>query len=185
MKIADTDILLIPGLGNSGPGHWQRRWQEKMSTAQWVEQDDWETPLFEDWIGNIEQAIMLATRPVVLVGHSLGVPAIVHTAQRLTDTKVRGALLVAPPDIDENHNVPPATLPFANVPTEPLSFPSLLVASSNDPYCTIERAGDMANAWGSEFHMAGDAGHINHESGHGPWPEGLMMFTRLMQRLHN
>lgn len=183
MKIADADILLIPGLGNSEPGHWQRRWLEKMGTTQWVEQDDWDNPTLETWVGNIERAIMMATRPVVLVGHALGVPAIVHTAQRLKDTKVRGALLVTTLDIDENSAVPTEALPFGKVPRDPLPFPSLLIASSNDVFCTIERAADLANAWGSEFHNAGESGHINPASGHGPWPEGLMMFTRLMQRV--
>ena len=61
--------------------------------------------------------------------------------------------------------------------------PSLLVVSTNDPLCSVERAVDMATAWGSELHFAGEAGHINVASGHGPWPEGLLMFTRLMQRL--
>ncbi len=183
MKIAEADILLVPGLGNSGPDHWQRRWLEKMRTAQWVEQGEWDKPMLEPWVENIEKSILMATRPVVLVGHSLGVIAIVHTAQRLVDTKVRGALLVSPPDLDENEAVPGAALPFANIPRDPLPFPSLLVAGNNDPYCTPERAGDFANAWGSEFHNAGEAGHINTASGHGPWPEGLMMFTRLMQRI--
>lgn len=183
MKIADTDILIVPGLGNSGPGHWQRRWQQKMPTAQWVEQDDWDDPRCEDWVETLTRAIMMATRPVVLVGHSLGVPTIVHTAGRLTDTKVRGAFLAAYPDVDENDEVPPAALDFADVPRDPLPFPSLLIASSNDPLCSVDRAADMANCWGSEFHVAGDVDHINAASGHGPWPEGLMMFTRLMQRL--
>jgi len=44
----------------------------------------------------------------------------------------------------------------------------VLVASSDDPYCTMQRASDFAEAWGSEFVSAGEAGHINVESGHGP-----------------
>ncbi len=183
MKIADTDILIVPGLGNSGPGHWQRRWLDKMATAQWVEQDDWDKPRKEDWVESLTRAIMMATRPVVLVGHSLGVATIIHTSARLTDTKVRGAFLAAPPDLDENPNAPKAAKDVSNVPRDPLNFPSLLIASENDPVCTLARAADMANCWGSEFHSAGDAGHLNSASGHGPWPEGLMMFTRLMQRL--
>jgi len=183
MKIADADILVLPGLGNAGPGHWQRRWGERFSTARFVEQDEWEKPELGRWVYEIERAIMLATRPVVLIAHSLAVPAVVHTAQRLTDTKVRGAFLVSAPDLELNPNVPPATAPFRNVPRDPLPFPSMLIASTSDPFCTVERAAEFASCWGSDFHLAGDAGHINVASGHGPWPEGLMMFTRLMQRL--
>ncbi len=182
MRIAEADILILPGLGNSGPGHWQRRWGERFSTARFVEQADWDRPRLADWVTTIEREIMMSTRPVVLIAHSLGVPAVAHTAQRLKDTKVRGALLVAPPDL-ERDDMPVEVRGFRNVPRDPLPFPSLLVASSSDPFCSIERAVDMATCWGSELHVAGNAGHINVASGHGPWPEGLLMFTRLMQRL--
>ena len=157
MKTADADILIIPGLGHSGPGHWQHRC--------------------------LEREIMMATRPVVLVGHSLGVQTIVAASQTQADTKVKGAFLVAPPDVDEHPDVPEATSPFRGLSSDPLRFPSMLVASSNDPYCSVERAAEFAARWGSDFHVAGDVGHINIESGHGPWPEGLLMFTRLMSRI--
>ncbi|HTJ56151.1 MAG TPA: alpha/beta hydrolase [Devosiaceae bacterium] len=183
MRLADADILILPGLGNSGPGHWQRRWGDRFSTAQFVEQDDWEQPQLANWVERIERQIMLATRPVVLVAHSLAVPAVVHTAGRLKDTKVRGAFLVAAPDLELNGNVPEAARAFAPVPRDPLPFPSMLIASTDDSLCTVERAAEFAISWGSDFHLAGAAGHINTASGHGPWPEGLVMFTRLMQRL--
>ncbi|WP_116653831.1 RBBP9/YdeN family alpha/beta hydrolase [Pelagibacterium sediminicola] len=183
MKTADADILVVPGLGHSGPGHWQHRWVDKIRTARFVEQDEWDAPVFEDWVTTLERQIFMATRPVILVGHSLGVSAIVAANRNLADTKVKAAFLVAPPDVDEHPDVPAATAPFKGLPRDPLKFPSMLVASSNDPYCTVERAADLASAWGSDFHIAGDAGHINAESGHGPWPEGLLMFTRLMGRI--
>ncbi|CDP50441.1 hypothetical protein [Devosia sp. DBB001] len=184
MRIAEADILIVPGLGDSGPEHWQRRWGSRFSTGQVIEQQDWEHPKLEDWVSTIERSIIMATRPVILIAHSLGVPAVVHTAQRLKDTKVRGAFLVAPPDLD-NPAAPKATAPFKDVPRDPLPFPSMLVASSDDPYCSLERAVEFATCWASDFHDAGPSGHINTASGHGPWPEGLLMFTRLMQRLRS
>lgn len=183
MKIADADILIAPGLGNSGPDHWQRRWADRMATARVVEQSDWDEPLLADWVDRIHQEIMLATRPVVLIGHSLGASAIVHTATlRLKDTKVRGAFLVAPPDI-ERDDAPEEILNFGDVPTSPLPFPSMVVGSISDPYCAYERTQGFAADWGSDFHSAGDAGHINIASGHGPWPEGLLLFGELMKRI--
>ena len=184
MKMADTDILIVPGLGVSGPGHWQHRWHERFTHAALVEPDTGEAPQREPWIAAIARAVIMATRPVVLVGHSLGVPAIVHAARNFADTKVRGAFLVSPPDLDGNiPTMPEAARAFAPLPRDPLPFPSMLVASSTDPLVSVETAADLAAAWGSDFHLAGDAGHIDIASGHGPWPEGLMMFTRLMQRL--
>lgn len=183
MRIADTDILILPGLGGAGPGHWQVRWAEKMSTAAIVEQADWDEPEPDDWVDTIVKAVELAKRPVVLVAHALACIAVARAASRFPEGKVRGALLVSPPDVELNGSVPEEATAFAPVSRDPLPFPSLLVISDTDPYCSLERAADYAAAWGSDFHQAGDAGHINSESGHGPWPEGLMMFTRLMQRL--
>jgi len=183
MKIAEADFLILPGLGNSAPGHWQQRWAGRLANAAIVEQADWHEPDADDWVSTLEQAILMTTRPTVLIAHSLAVIAVAHVASRLVDTKVRGAFLVAPPDIEEHPDSPEATHVFRPIPRDPLPFPSMLVASSNDPYCSVDRAVEFATCWGSDFHLAGDAGHINVESGHGPWPEGLLMFTRLMQRL--
>lgn len=182
MRIADCDILILPGLGNSGPGHWQMRWAEKMRTAAIVEQADFDDPDPEDWVDTIVKAVELAERPVVLVAHSLGCIAVARAAAKLPEGKVRGAFLVAPPDIHRD-DAPLEVKDFAPVPRDPLPFPSLLVCSATDHYCSLESAADLAGAWGSDFHNAGEAGHINIASGHGPWPEGLLMFTRLMQRL--
>jgi predicted alpha/beta hydrolase family esterase len=30
---------------------------------------------------------------------------------------------------------------------------------------------------------AGEAGHINADSGHGPWPEGTMVFAKFLSQL--
>ncbi len=183
MRVSDADILILPGLNNSGPEHWQRRWGQKFATAQFVEQEEWDHPAFEPWVSTIVRQIMLATRPVVLIAHSMAVTATVHAAGRLSDTKVRGAFLVSAPDLELNPAAPVEARVFAPIPRDPLPFPSMLIASTTDPFCSVERAAEFASCWGSDFHLAGDAGHINTSSGYGPWPEGLMMFTRLMQRL--
>lgn len=182
MRISEADILIVPGLHNSGPGHWQVRWAEKMRTAAIVEQADFDDPDPEDWIDTIVKAVELAERPVVIVAHSLGCIAVAKAAAQFPDGKVKGAFLVAPPDISRE-GAPEQVKDFAPVPRDPLPFPSLLVSSADDPYGALENGADLAGAWGSEFHNAGEAGHINVASGHGPWPEGLLMFTRLMQRI--
>ena len=182
MKISEADILILPGLGNSGEGHWQRRWAERFSTGRVVEQDEWDNPDLRDWTATIVEAVEVAQRPVVLIAHSLAVSALVHAAPRFPEGKVRGAFLVSPPD-HEGTAIPREALSFGEVPRDPLPFPSLLVASTSDELISPDRAADLASAWGSELRLAGDAGHINVASGHGPWPEGLLMFTRLMQRI--
>jgi hypothetical protein len=153
-----------------------------MANARFIEQKNWERPVLGDWIAAIHQEILLATRPVVLIGHSLSVAAIVHTAQSIKDTKVRGAFLVSPPDF-EGEAIPDEARPFGHVPTDPLPFPSMVVCSATDPLVSVDRARGFAADWGSDFVLAGNAGHINADSGHGPWPEGLLMFGELMKRL--
>jgi predicted alpha/beta hydrolase family esterase len=183
MRTSDCDILIVPGYDNSGPDHWQSRWERQLSTARRTEQKDWYSPREDDWTAPIVMAVQHATRPVVLVAHSLGVAATVLAAPLLKPGIVRGAFLVGLPDIERPNLIPEVELQFAPLPRDPLPFPSVLVASRNDPYCDYDRAEDFAFEWGSAFVDAGEAGHLNTESGFGPWPEGLMRFAGFLKRL--
>jgi predicted alpha/beta hydrolase family esterase len=183
MRAAEADILIVPGLDGSGPDHWQSRWEQKLSSARRVEQDDWSAPRLGPWQERLLESVAAARRPVVLVAHSLGVILVAHTALMLTGGGVRGALLVCPPDVERADTPEAIGHDFAPVPHDPLPFPSLLVASRNDPFCSFERAEDFAYAWGSALVDAGLAGHVNAESGFGPWPEGLMRFAGFMKGL--
>ena len=182
MKVKDTDILIIPGYTNSGPGHWQTRWEQKLSTARRVGQAEGSKPVCEDWVDNVAGAIREAERPVVLVAHSLGIPTAIHAA-REAGLPVAGAFLVAPPDVANPSIRPKHLMTFGPYPRNPLPFPSITVASRNDPFCAFGVAEDIAGAWGSLFIDAGEAGHINEESGHGPWPEGSMTFAAFLSKL--
>ncbi len=182
MKVKDADILIIPGYTNSGPEHWQTRWQGKLSTARRVEQAEWSKPVREDWVGEVAKAVNEAEKPVVLVAHSLGVATAVQ-ALPLFRNRVAGAFFVAPPDVANPDIRPRHLMTFGPYPRDPLPFPSIVVASRNDPFSSFEAAEDIAGAWGSLFLDAGESGHINVESGHGPWPEGSMTFAQFMTRL--
>jgi predicted alpha/beta hydrolase family esterase len=182
MKVKDADILIIPGYTNSGPEHWQTRWQGKLSTARRVEQAEWSKPVLEDWVGELARAVNEAEKPVVLVAHSLGVATAVQALPQFRN-RVAGGFFVAPPDVANPAIRPKHLMTFGPYPREPLPFPSIVVASRNDPFSSFEAAEDIAGAWGSLFLDAGESGHINAESGHGPWPEGSMTFAQFMTRL--
>ncbi|WP_370319352.1 RBBP9/YdeN family alpha/beta hydrolase [Oricola sp.] len=184
MKIKDAEILIIPGYTNSGPDHWQSRWQARMETARRVEQAAWSKPVCEDWVARVGEEIDRASRPVVLVGHSLGIAAAVHAVQDGSRAeKVRGGFFVAPPEVDNPKVRPKHLMTFGPYPRNPLPFPSFVIASRNDSFSSFEKAKEIADAWGSFFVDAGHSGHINAESGHGPWPEGLMVFAKFMKRI--
>lgn len=191
MRTSDVDILILPGWSGSGPDHWQSRWQRSLKTAKRVEQDHWRDPERGAWVSRILIAVAEAKLPPVLVAHSLGVAAVAHAAAKVPQGLIAGALLVAPADVDNADDwpltdglaLPAKETGFAPLPMERLPFPSLLIASSNDPYCSLERARAFADAWGSTFTDAGEQGHINTESGHGPWPDGLLRFGGFLQSL--
>lgn len=183
MKTADCDILIVPGLGGSGDGHWQIRWASRLGTARLVEQDDWNVPKPAAWRARVSEAVSASTRPVVLIAHSLGVVACVQAVPDFPVGRVRGALLVALPDVEETSNLPECVRNFAPLPRAPLPFPALLVASRNDPHCAYARAESVSHAWGAALVDAGESGHLNVASGHGPWPEGLMRLAGFMRYL--
>ena len=185
MRSSEVDILIVPGWTGSGPDHWQSRWARNLKTARVIKQDNWDEPRKDDWVPRIVEAVDAATRPVVLVGHSCGVAAIVHAAPLLKDKNVVGAYLVAPADLEGTDTWPATQGGFTPMPMERLPFPSVIVASANDPHCTMETARAFAEAWGSEISEAGEVGHINTSSGHGPWPEGLMRFGVFLSKLPN
>ena len=183
MKASEADIFIIPGLDNSGPSHWQSRWEDKIRSARRIEQENWANPQMEAWVSKIIAEVEKATKPAVLVAHSLGVVAAVKAAHAITPGIVRGAFLVGLPNVESDDHAPGHIRHFAPIPTEPLPFPSILVASRTDPYCLYETAAHFSQKWGSQLVDAGDAGHINDESGQGPWPEGLMTFAKFMGKL--
>ena len=174
-------LIIIPGWRDSGPGHWQSRW-EALHGFKRVQQHDWMRPLRGDWLIQLEEAVLAATRPVVLVAHSLGCIQTAAWASISQQThRVRAALLVAPGDV-EQPDVRPLLPTWQPIAMQPLPFFSTLVGSRNDPFCRFERAQALAQAWGSALHDMGDAGHINAESGLGDWPQGLALLDDLLAR---
>jgi predicted alpha/beta hydrolase family esterase len=182
MRAADADILIVPGYLNSGPDHWQSRWERKLSTARRVDQRDWEKPTRAEWAQTIARAILDAKRPPVLVAHSLGAIAALHAAQQLRN-KIAGAFLVAPPSEQVIRELPGVDQNFLPVPRDRLSFPAVIVGANNDPYADLPFARGLAEDIGARFIDAGPAGHINIDSGHGPWPEGSLAFAHFLAGL--
>lgn len=168
--------LIIPGVNGSGSGHWQRWWLANDPEAHLVRQDEWDRPRFHAWHSTLRREIAAAPGSL-LVAHSLGCLLVPHLGSE--GGNVAGALLVAPADVEDGTWTQPNLAAFGPVPLRSLPFPSIVVASRNDPYVSFSRAREFAEAWGSRLVDAGFAGHINAASGHGPWPEGLELARSL------
>jgi predicted alpha/beta hydrolase family esterase len=174
----DTTFLIIPGYGDSGPEHWQSLWQRQDPRFRRVEQRDWWNPVCAEWVETLEKAVAASGPQTVLVAHSLGCGLVAHWAAQ-TRQRIRAAMLVAPPDPEgpaKELNIQG----FVPVPDLPLAFPSLVVASSDDPYSSLEHAHGAATRWGSRWHNVGACGHINGDSGLGEWAEGKVLLRSLL-----
>ncbi len=176
---ASAVILLLPGLFDSGPEHWQSRWQARSAAhapllVERVVQQEWAAPRCGDWVARLTQVMEESARDVVLVAHSSACAMVAHWAREAPLEllmRVRGALLVAPSD-PLAAAYPAGPTGFAPVPLDALPFPSTVVASRNDEYVTFAQAARYATAWGSRLWDLGEAGHINADAGYGSWPEG-------------
>ncbi|QNA83414.1 alpha/beta hydrolase [Sphingomonas sp. So64.6b] len=179
---AQPTILTVPGLGGSGPSHWQTLWESSRPDTVRVELGMWNTPHRNAWVTKLDQAIRRAQAPVILAGHSLGCLAIAWWAELTRQPygwPVAGALLVAPADADRA-KAQDELKAFGPTPSTPLPFPSIVVASRDDPWIDIDRAHSLAVSWGSHFVDAGEQGHLNAASGIGWWSEGQELLERVI-----
>jgi predicted alpha/beta hydrolase family esterase len=167
-------VLTVPGLWNSGPQHWQTHWEAKHPGWTRVQQRDFEHPERDEWVAALDAAIRASHAKPILAAHSLGCTLVAQWARATGGEAIAGAFLVAPSDC-EAASYPIDAGAFKPIPLAPFAFPSIVVASTDDEYVTVERATQFAGAWGSRLVLIGRAGHINGASGHGPWPEGEAM----------
>jgi predicted alpha/beta hydrolase family esterase len=174
--------LLLPGWLNSDATHWQSRWEVLHGYTR-VEQDDWTWPRRGDWMVRLDEVIQQQDAPVVLVAHSLGCQLVAAWAAHSQHTaRVVAAWLVAPPDT-EREDMPPNLFNWRPMVRSKLPFASRVLASSDDPYCALARAEELARDWGSQMEPVGPRGHINGESGLADWTDGHRALIQWLQAL--
>ena len=176
-------VLLLPGWQDSGPDHWQSRW-ERLHGDLRVEQADWWCPRRGDWMARLDEVVQQQTlaqplRPLLLAAHSLGCHLVAAWAAHSRRTShVRGALLVAVPDVDRP-DWPPQLHNWRPAVRARLPFPAVAVLSRDDPFGSFDAGQRYAHDWGAAVHDAGCGGHLNADSGLGDWPEGRALLDRL------
>ncbi|MFL6719413.1 MAG: RBBP9/YdeN family alpha/beta hydrolase [Burkholderiaceae bacterium] len=177
MNSTTTTVLIVPGLREFVPDHWQTLLAATLSNVRSVAPLEHDKLSCAARVGAIDAAIAMIDGPVIVVAHSAGAMIFVHWAAQRDTRQVRGALLAAPADLETPM---PAGYPTTDVlnnhgwlpiPRAVLPFPSIVAASSNDPLMRLERARDFAKSWGSRFVELGEVGHLNPASGFGEWPK--------------
>ncbi|MFA5678580.1 MAG: alpha/beta hydrolase [Pseudomonas sp.] len=177
--------LILPGWQGSGRHHWQTHWQHLLPNTRRVQQSDWQFPQRDDWVATLERTIAAEPGPVVLIAHSLGCITVAHWAAQARPalhSKVLGALLVAPADVERNRCPAPLSN-FAPIPHQQLGFPSVLVGSSNDRAASQQRSSELGAAWGSHTVILDQAGHINTAAGYTRWEEGFAYLYQLQSAI--
>jgi predicted alpha/beta hydrolase family esterase len=179
-------ILIVPESAETGPDHWQARWERHRGDCRRLELGMWDAPHRNTWINQLNLAIYRAAndqgRPVLLVGHGLGCLTIAwwaHYERPAPGGPVIGALLVAPPAPARLAHEP-RLAKFVATPRQALPFPAYLVASANDPACHLHSALDLARDWDCRFADAGMSGHIDARSALGDWAFGQRLIGRLL-----
>ncbi len=172
-----TDVILLPGIGNSGAEHWQTKWQDSHPTFHRFQPASWDEPCLKDWLQALEQAIAQQHTAPVLVVHSLACLLVAQWAAQ-DHLPIAGAFLVAPPD-PTSDAFPPEAQAFACSKITVFDFPTLVVASENDPYGSLSYAKAFAQASGADFTCAGALGHINDVDN---WPQGWELFHQFLAK---
>jgi predicted alpha/beta hydrolase family esterase len=182
MKVRDADILFLPDGATPPSDHWQFRWQQKLSTGRMVAPKAHHAPERLAWVEAIARAEAGDSRPLVLVGHGHGIFAAIAALPQLGQ-RVAGAFFAAPHDLAGNASLMSSPHGWPAQLRTRLPFPVMVVGSRNDPACSYAAAEALAAEWGALMLDAGEAGHIDSESGYGPWPEGSMAFAKFLQNL--
>lgn len=176
-------FITLPGVGGSGNAHWQSLWERADERFKRFEPSSWDKPELSNWIDAVDTALMVTKTNPVLVAHSLSCLLVAHWARR-SMRSVAGAFLVSVPD-PAGHKFPADAASFRDVPTAPLPFPALIVASTNDPYGTIAYSRSRADAWGAGLVEVGALGHINESSGLGDWAQGRQLLEAFSASLRD
>jgi predicted alpha/beta hydrolase family esterase len=170
-------MIIIPGINGSDEHHWQTLWQRSSAGRAFrIGPSSWSDPELEDWLTALSRTFEACKEPPLLLAHSLGSLLVAFWAARHpSEPMVRGAFLVAPPD-PQSPVFPRCAPSFREPPPDKLPFPSLVVASSNDPFASLPAAERFALQWGSGFVPVGALGHINSDSNLGDWTQGRHLF---------
>jgi serine hydrolase len=169
-------VLLAPGIGNSGPTHWQSLWETKYPKVTRIAQRDWDHPVREEWVKALEGAGALTAEPPILVAHSLGCLAVAHWLAQ-SARPCFAALLVAVPD-PAGPAFPREASGFMPLPTSLGPRRITVVSSSDDAYATSAYTEERVATWGAEHIFLGQRGHINAASGLGDWADGWAIVER-------
>ena len=184
-----AQVLIVPGLRDHVPEHWQTLLEQRLPNAVSVPRMESGKLSCAAWVAKLDESLAQLGGPPILVAHSAGVMIVAHWAQKHR-RPIRGALLAAPPDFEsplpEGYPTQETLRQNGWLPTPRarLPFPSIVAASTNDPLARFTRTIGLARAWGSKLVRLGNVGHMNPASGFGPWHDAHTFIRQLTRPVH-
>jgi predicted alpha/beta hydrolase family esterase len=167
--------VFVAGIGNSGAEHWQSRWYGRADEGVWVEHASWDNPVRDEWVKDLDDALRAIAGPRIVIAHSLGCSLLIEWASQHDCDELAGAFLVSVPDV-HGSAFPPEAIGFGAPHYVPLPFETVVVASEDDPYGSLEHCSSVAERIGARLVTVGRKGHINADSALGDWDEGWAVF---------
>jgi predicted alpha/beta hydrolase family esterase len=170
-------FLILHGWQGSGPDHWQTWLAERLAAAgedvRYPDLPDPDYPHADEWAATIRAELEAMTGERTVVCHSLACLLWAREADRIAAAgPVDRLLLVAPP-------CPVTPIPGVKdlypTPLDPEAMKrsareARVVGTDKDPYCPAGHERSFAKPLGLPIDVLEGAGHINPESGFGPWP---------------
>lgn len=170
-------FLIVHGLEGSGPEHWQSwlaaRLQARGLDVAYPALPEADSPRLERWLDSLDTELAgLAVTETTVLCHSLGSLLWLHYAARRPLRQVARALLVAPPqpDDEDTQSVGFRPTPLDREGVAAAARETLLVCSTDDPWCPPETSRRIGEETGVTVDWLENAGHINTDAGYGPWP---------------
>lgn len=185
---AAPTVLIVPGLRDHVPQHWQTLLAQELPQAHSVPAMGRTDLDCGARVHALEVAVAAIDGPVLLVAHSGGCIMVAHwAAQTRRGAQVHAALLATPPDFERPmpegypSMVDLEAAGWFPVPQGALPFPSLVLTSDDDPLGERARVEDLARSWRSRLLHLGAVGHLNPASGFGPWPRAKALVAALAE----
>ena len=183
-------IFIIHGFNGYPNGGW-RPWlmselRKKDVYACALPMPSPDKPTVDKWVKTISMAVESPNRNIFLVGHSLGVNAILRYLETLpVGDKIGGAILVSGPYEnlkDEEHKVlaPFFETPFDFDHIKKTCSKFVIIHSTDDPVVSFNNAILMANKLSCEIVSLSKGGHFNGSSGIYKFPELLETLEKII-----
>jgi predicted alpha/beta hydrolase family esterase len=186
-------VFMVHGFGGEPNGGWRPYLMGKLAR-----EDIWacalampmvdNKPIKDEWVAEISRSVGTPDQNIFLVGHSLGVPAILNYIQSLPkDSNIGGVVLVS----GIIHSIPGKDkyIPINHFYSDEFNFDCIktkcnkfiVIHGDNDSAVPFEQAQELSSKLSCELVTIKDGGHLNGSSGWYELPEAFEALLKMIK----